>query len=611
MPNFLHWSLRVRVVLVVVLATVPLMGLIWFGAQRQLVRESLDLENEVQRLTAFIAGDVNHLLETTRQILVAVAAVSTSVSPEHRSGVMAELTKHCPYYTGFVVVGPTGEVFRSETLRNAVLDPVEDDLLLRARESGTPVVGRFRAGPSGGTGFLTVASHLRKGTGGEAEVAFAVLDLGWLDSLLAEERVTGHSSLFPPGMILNILDRSGTVLTRHPDREVWTGRRFPDTSVMDEILRRGSGGAELRGVDGISRYYGFKSVGAVSGDIFVCTGVSKHAALAAARRDMYRNLAGVFVVGVILVLAAWFGTGLFIVRPLTLLMSATRRLGTGDLTVRTGITRGPSEITRLAGTFDAMAGSLEDGFREREEMRVRLVEYDRQLRSMAVETALVEERERRQIAAGLHDKVGPLLASCYMKLGLAAKRAESDVMREAIKASRELVDQTIGEVRSLTFDLSSTTLYTLGLTAAVDELCGDVARSHSLNIVFRDQGTPKDLPNDRRVVLYGAAKELLLNVVKHAEATQVTVTCGGDAEEVFLSVVDDGVGFDSTTAGHGFSRTGGFGLFNLRERMTHLGGRLDVVSARGEGTRVVVALPSSPPGAQEEQRHADEDLPRG
>ena len=100
-----------------------------------------------------------------------------------------------------------------------------------------------------------------------------------------------------------------------------------------------------------------------------------------------------------------------------------------------------------------------------------------------------------------------------------------------------------------------------------------------------------DLSNDERVVLYRAARELLFNVVKHAEATRVTVTCGGDAEEVFVSVIDNGVGFDAADAGQGFSRTGGFGLFNLRERLEHLDGRFTVKSSRGAGTQVTVALP--------------------
>jgi len=177
-----------------------------------------------------------------------------------------------------------------------------------------------------------------------------------------------------------------------------------------------------------------------------------------------------------------------------------------------------------------MAKTLQRDTREREELQARLIEYDLQLRSMAVETALAEEQERRQVAAGLHDKAGPLLATCFMKLGRALKLPAPPEIATAIAESRDLIDQTIGELRSLTFDLSSPALYTLGLPAAVEELCRDTAKHHSLDIAFQNQGTPTDLTNDERVVLYRAARELLFNVVKHAEATRITVTCGGDAE---------------------------------------------------------------------------------
>jgi signal transduction histidine kinase len=230
---------------------------------------------------------------------------------------------------------------------------------------------------------------------------------------------------------------------------------------------------------------------------------------------------------------------------------------------------------------------------------------------MSVEAALAEERERKQIAAGIHDKAGPLLATCYMKLSRAMKLRAPPEVTAALRESRELIDQAVVDLRSLTFDLSSPALYTLGLPAALEELCRDTARHHALTIAFQDQGTPNDLANDQRVVLYRAAHELLLNVVKHAEATRVTVTSGGDAEKVFVSVVDDGVGFDATEAGSGFSRTGGFGLFNLRERLTHLGGCLAMKSSRGTGTCAIASMPVPAPEGKEEREDGNPDSSGG
>ena len=585
-------SLRARLIVAVLMTTLPLLVLVWQGAQREFKRDSLALEQEVQRITAFITGDVNHLLEATRQMLVAVSWIHRSATPDQERDILARLAESCPYYTRFGVVNAVDSGLLSDSSAYGGSGAGDETMIQRASNSDRIVVGKFQASSSGGKDLLTVAYRVEGNRQGYPDsICYVVLDLGWLDSLLAEERVTGDKSLFPEGMILNILDRSGTILTRYPDKAQWTGRSFPDSDVFREIIQKGEGIADLVGVAGLRRLYAFKSVAAASGDITVSIGVSRDVALAAARSNMRRSIMGISLVGLLLILAAWFGTGLFITRPLAFLVGATQRLGEGDLATRTGEIGGPREIAHLAKAFDHMAETLQRESEEREKMQAKLLLYDRQLRSMSVETVLAEEHERKQIAAGLHDKAGPLLASCFMKLGRMLKVSAQEEVTVALKESRALIDQAIGELRSLTFDLSSPALYTLGLTAAVDELCRDIGEHHGMAIAFQNQGTPQDLGHDQRIVLYRAARELLLNVVKHAEATRVTVICGGDAEEVFVSVGDDGVGFDATEAGSGFSRTGGFGLFNLHERVSHLNGRFVVESSRGSGTRVVVALP--------------------
>jgi len=588
-------NLRVRLIAAIILTTLPLMALIWYGAQRQFVRESEALEQEVQRLNTFIAGDVAHLLEATRQMLIAVAEITRTVGPASGEALLNDLAERSPFYASFAAVNPAGRAAGTNLPPWVASQTINSNILRRAAMSRELVVASFRAKASDNRNSLGVAYCIADESNATPPVvSFVLLDLAWLDELLKQAKVTGEKSLFPRSMVLNIIDRSGIILTRYPDTEKWSGKKLPDTQVLREILSKGEGTADLTGVDGLSRYYAFQSVKSSSGELFVCVGVSCTGALASAKHDQHRNLAAVSAVGLLLILVAWFGTGIFISRPVASLVQTTQRLGAGDLSARTGITRGPQEITHLAETFDRMATTLQHDACERDAMQTKLADYDRQLRTMTVETALAEEQERRQIAAGLHDKAGPLLATCYMKLGRVLKLPLPPEATATLGESRDLIDQTIAELRTLTFDLSSPTLYTLGLTAAVDELCRETAKHHALAITFRDQGTPLELPNDQRVVLYQATRELLFNVVKHAEATKLTVTCSGDAAEVFVSVTDNGVGFNAADAGRGVARTGGFGLFNLRERLTHLGGYLTVESSRGAGTRALAALPVRP-----------------
>lgn len=602
-------GLRSRLIAAVILTALPLMGWIWYTAQTEFAKESAALEDEVQRLTAFITADVNRILESTRQMLSGIARMAQAGGAEHVGSVVKDLTGPESYYRQIGVVFPEGGDRGAGDAAADASGPIEETLVRRALESDSIVVGRSGGRLPGEYGPLTVVSRGQSGHGvGSPVVAFAVMRPGWLNSLLAESRVVGARSLFPHDMILNIVDNSGAILTRYPDKERWIGRKLPDTDVLDAILRQGEGSAELAGVDGVLRYYAFQSVRAASGGILVCTGVSKQSALGSLRRTTYLTLAGVSVVSLLLILAAWLGTERFVTRPVTALVAVTERLGGGDLSARVGAIRGPREISHLAASFDRMSETLEKTVREQKAMQARLVEYDRQLRSMTVEAAMAEEEERKHIAAGLHDKAGPLLAACYMKLGRAMKTPAPEPVAAAVRESRDLIDQATAELRSLTFDLSSPTLYALGLAPAVEALCRDTAGHHNLRIDFEDRGTPADLSNDRRVVLYRAARELLLNVVKHAEATQAKVTCGGDAEGVFVSVVDDGVGFDADDAGRGFSRTGGFGLFTLRERVEHLGGRFAILSSRGAGTRVTVVLPGQFRDSGEEQHDDDRHL---
>ncbi len=102
---------------------------------------------------------------------------------------------------------------------------------------------------------------------------------------------------------------------------------------------------------------------------------------------------------------------------------------------------------------------------------------------------------------------------------------------------------------------------------------------------------PEALSDARRLVLYRCTRELLVNVIKHAQATSVSVTLSVNEGHVRVRVEDDGAGFEASEAGKGFSPSGGFGLFNVSEHMQHTQGDLTIESAPGRGTRVTMDVP--------------------
>ena len=214
-----------------------------------------------------------------------------------------------------------------------------------------------------------------------------------------------------------------------------------------------------------------------------------------------------------------------------------------------------------------------------------------QLQELTSELSLAEERERRRIATGLHDQIGQTLAIVQMRLGGLDGSVLDDDGRRQIAELRDLVEQTVGAIRSLTFELSSPLLYELGLEAALQGLAEQVEERHPIVCKFDADSAPKPLSDDASVVLYHVVRELLFNVIKHSEAREARVAVRVSDGRIRITVDDDGVGFDATGFGESFGSSGGFGLFSIRERLTHLGGSLAIESGSGRGTRVVVAAP--------------------
>jgi signal transduction histidine kinase len=213
------------------------------------------------------------------------------------------------------------------------------------------------------------------------------------------------------------------------------------------------------------------------------------------------------------------------------------------------------------------------------------------LKSLAAAVVLAEERERRRIGAGLHDDVGQTLAIVKIKLGELWQSAAESGPAPKLEEIRDLLDKAILSTRTLSFELSSPVLYELGLAAALQELGETMERRDGLRFHFRADRW-RDPSAELAIVLYRSVRELLFNVVKHARASHVRMAIGASSDHVRIVIEDDGVGF--AAAAQVFDASGGFGLFTVREQLIHVGGRLEIDSSPGEGTRVRLFAPSLP-----------------
>jgi signal transduction histidine kinase len=228
---------------------------------------------------------------------------------------------------------------------------------------------------------------------------------------------------------------------------------------------------------------------------------------------------------------------------------------------------------------------------ERKQTEEKIHLYQEQLRTLVSELSFTEERERRQIAMDLHDYIGQALAITKIKLGALQELTFSPDVSDPLREIRELVEQAIQYSRSLTSELSPPILYELGLEAAIGWLTKQIQKQHGMMIEFENDEQPKPVDDRMRSLLFQCVRELLINVVKHAQAQKAKVIIRRDKDAIVITVQDDGVGFETSEMSSSSERMGGFGLFSIKERLNYLGGNFEIESGREKGTRVAIVVP--------------------
>ncbi|MEM8738374.1 MAG: sensor histidine kinase [Planctomycetota bacterium] len=231
-----------------------------------------------------------------------------------------------------------------------------------------------------------------------------------------------------------------------------------------------------------------------------------------------------------------------------------------------------------------------------------LTTANRQLRALASQVALAEQRERHRLATGLHDHVGQLLAVTRLRLADEQARADSPDSpdsnpdaAERLAVTLTLLQDAIDATRSLTFQLSPPTLYELGLLPTLASLVDQTARLRpDLVCAFDSEVADLELPDDLGILLFQAVRELITNTLKHAHATRLELTARlqPEPDTLVITVADDGIGLDPDTLDRPVTGPGGFGLRSIHQRLSHLGATLLLDSPARGGTvaRIVVPL---------------------
>jgi signal transduction histidine kinase len=192
-----------------------------------------------------------------------------------------------------------------------------------------------------------------------------------------------------------------------------------------------------------------------------------------------------------------------------------------------------------------------------------------------------------------------VLAIVGLKLGELGEASDPAARAELVNELRSLVGQAARATRTATFELSCPVLHQLGLQAAIESLAPRAQAASNLKLVVSGTLPPLRLPDQVLAIVFRVVRELVANVGRHAQARTARVQLYATGERLSVAVFDDGVGFDTTRPRAGFGPEGGYGLFSAEAQIQAIGGRLDIESAPGRGTRATILLPLSNGGSTE------------
>lgn len=225
------------------------------------------------------------------------------------------------------------------------------------------------------------------------------------------------------------------------------------------------------------------------------------------------------------------------------------------------------------------------------EANLHLLERNKEeLYRLAAQLTTAQEDERERIAQDLHDDLGQRLALLQMEIEQLQQQEPEDSRARLAPAFESLVEHVAElsqQIRRISHNLHPPVLEDLGLEVALRELSEDFEEAHLIRARFSARRLPPLIPTDVALSFYRIAQEALTNIAKHAETESVDITLAGEPDSLTLFVRDSGRGFDPD-CGKG---SVGLGLISMRQRAELIGGTLEVQSAPGQGTQIVVCAP--------------------
>ncbi len=607
----LRHGLRARIVLLTLAGALApagvLAGLSWTGI-RSFERQ---ISNERQQIAAGVAASAAARVQTEMERLNQVAAALGGRQPPSRRARQA--------------------ILREAYLRSRLFDRV----LLTGGQRQAPLYAPA-ARPSPAAAFpaaipaaaqalgsgLPVISPLVTLPDGRRRLYFFVPWRSWRGSAsgLVAGEIAPASRRFrsllgiahaAPGETIDLVSREGTVLASTDPRRLYASsdhRHFIGGLIRGQRASTGTchtchGGAVPQRVQELMAFAPVSPLAP--------WGISLHQPVALAFQpaiELQKQMLFWLPLVMLLTLLFALGAASSITSPLALLTRRARRMRAGEL--ETPIPHlGSDEVGELGEALERMRldlkRSMEQAEQARNELETRVEARTREigqlnrelrareaLRAQLLQKVIVaQEEERRRIARELHDETAQVASVLAAGLDRAGHALPPGAARAALEQAQNLAQRIIAGIHRLAFDLRPSVLDDLGLFPAIRWYAmRDLApRGVEVHCEF-DESDERRLPLEVETSLFRAAQEAISNIARHAQAETVLIQCMRGAGAVTIEIEDDGRGFDLPSAG--LSDGGrGLGLAGIRERLDLLGGRAEIESAPGEGTRLLLSAP--------------------
>ena len=218
-------------------------------------------------------------------------------------------------------------------------------------------------------------------------------------------------------------------------------------------------------------------------------------------------------------------------------------------------------------------------------------EYQSSLQKLTSEISLIEEKQKKEIAANIHDHLSQSLVISKMRITELEKKTELKNIQKDLQFIKSHVSNALENSRKITYELSPPVLYQLGIVDAIDWYAEETEEKYGIKFQFKTNVDSFKLSDFKSILIFRCIQEAVTNTIKYAEASLITLELIKDKKSVIILIKDNGKGFDTAVLNAGGSSDSGFGLFAVNERIKNMNGILTITSEIKIGTKIKIYVP--------------------